>query len=53
MDITKLSITELKALAYDLFVQAEVNQRNLQAINAEIQKKNKEEVKDVAPNSNS
>lgn len=41
MDITKLSITELKALAYDELAKIQVGQANLQAINVEIQKRGK------------
>lgn len=40
MDITTLSITELKALAYDQFVLIEQTQKNIAAINAEIAKRN-------------
>lgn len=36
MDITQMSITELKALAYDTISQLEQAQSNLQAINREI-----------------
>jgi len=36
MDITKLSDVELKAYAYDTISIIEVNQKNLQALNAEI-----------------
>lgn len=39
MDITKMTVTELKALAYDTFAQIEQAQKNLQAINQEIAKK--------------
>lgn len=43
-DISKLSVTELKALAYDVLVVMEQNQNNLKIINAEIQKRNQEKV---------
>ncbi len=36
MDITKLSLTELKALAYDFIAQKENAQKNLLAVNAQI-----------------
>ncbi len=39
MDITKLTITELKVLAYDILIQIENAQRNLQLVNAELKKK--------------
>ena len=39
MDITKLSETELKALAFDILVIAEKNQANLNALNAELKKR--------------
>lgn len=48
MDITKLSQTELKALAYDLISQLEQTQRNLKAVNDEIQKM-VNEPKDIKP----
>lgn len=38
-DITKMSVTELKALAYDELGKMEVAQKNLQIINVEIAKK--------------
>ena len=48
MDLTKMTVIELKAVAYDLFVQLEVTQKNLQLVNQEIAKKSKE-VKEEAP----
>lgn len=39
MDITKLSITELKSLAYDEMAKIQQAQNNLNIINAEISKK--------------
>ncbi len=48
MDITKMTVVELKAVAYDLFVQLEITQKNLQAVNQEIAKKSKE-AKEEAP----
>lgn len=36
MDITKLSVTELKALAYDELVKKQLAEQNLQAINQQI-----------------
>jgi hypothetical protein len=43
MNIKQMSITELKALAYDQLAQIEMNQANLRAINAEITKRNQQE----------
>jgi hypothetical protein len=43
MDITKLSLTELKALAYDQLVEQERTQKNLTAINKQIDIMLKEE----------
>jgi len=40
MDITKISVAELKALAYDSLVQLDAIQKNLQIINAELAKRN-------------
>lgn len=37
-DITKMSLTELKALAYDQFAMIETYQNNMKLINAEIKK---------------
>lgn len=39
MDLTIMSITELKAVAYDVLVQIEQQQNNLRLINQEIAKK--------------
>ncbi len=39
MDITNLSVVELKALAFDTLVVIENSQKNLQLINQEINKK--------------
>ena len=50
MDITTLSQTELKALAYDQLATIETAQKNLQAINQQLQKfgqTNEEVVEDV------
>ena len=44
MDITKLGITELKALAYDTLKMLEMGQRDLNTINGRI--KSLEEAKD-------
>lgn len=46
MNIEKMTITELKALAYDLLVSIETSQRNLQLVNQQIAKKAEGEVKD-------
>lgn len=39
MDITKLSLTELKALAFDLITQQQVINQNLNVVTQEIQKR--------------
>lgn len=39
MDISTKTIIELKAIAYDLFVQLEQTQNNLKIVNDEINKK--------------
>lgn len=39
MNIDTMTITELKALAYDLLASIEASQRNLQVVNQEIAKK--------------
>lgn len=44
MDLQKLSLNELKILAYDLFVQLEQTQINVKLVNEAIQKKNSEKV---------
>jgi hypothetical protein len=43
IDISKLSITELKALAYDLTLELARVQTNLQILNQEIEKKKEQE----------
>ena len=43
MEIDKMTITELKALAYDTLAKLQTEQRNLDTINTLIQKKSKEE----------
>lgn len=48
IELTKLSLTELKALAYDVAAQIESLQRNMQVINQEISKRIVEEQK-VSP----
>lgn len=49
MDISQKTVTELKAIAYDLLVQIEGYQKNLAIVNAEIAKKSQpvEPPKDV------
>lgn len=42
MDLTKLSTQELKALAYDQLVEMQRAQNNINLINAEIAKQEKE-----------
>ena len=46
MDITKLTISELKALAYDQIVLLNQTQANLNAIQQEIAKREKEQAKE-------
>jgi hypothetical protein len=53
LDITKLSIQELKSLAYDEILKFEIAQRNIKTLQAEIAKKSEPvasdiEVKDLA-----
>lgn len=48
MDISKLSLIELKAMGYDVLAQLELLQKNLGIINAQITKLNSE-AKDVVP----
>lgn len=43
VDITKLSVTELKAYAYDEVAKVEVAQNNLRVLNAEIAKRTESE----------
>lgn len=51
MDITKMSVQELKALAYDLLVQSQKIQSDLNLVNNEIVKQTKVEapVDNVSP----
>ena len=50
MDITKMTIEQLKALAYDQMVELNIIQRNINSIENEIAKrKNKETVKEGKP----
>jgi len=51
MDITKLTVEALKALAYDEMAKIQLSQQNLQLINQEISKKleSKEEKKEELP----
>ncbi len=42
MDITKMTVIELKALVYDFIVNVENAQKNIKAINQEIEKRNQE-----------
>jgi hypothetical protein len=39
IDITKLSVTELKALAYELVVQVETARQNLSVVQQELAKR--------------
>lgn len=45
MDKTKKPLEELKAIAYDIIVQLEQLQKNLQVVNGEIAKKTNEHPK--------
>lgn len=47
MDITKMTIEELKCLAYDLIAQSEQTQNNLRAVNQEIANRQAAPVKEV------
>jgi len=47
MDITKLSVQELKALAYDLLVQANQYQNDLNIVNQEIQKRSQQNLNPI------
>lgn len=44
MEITKMTVTDLKALAYDELIKIETAQNNLRLINEQIAKKLKEEL---------
>ena len=44
MDLTKMSVTELKALAFDQIKLSEQTQANIRAINQEIIKKEQPEI---------
>lgn len=46
MDITKLDIKTLKALAYDEYVKVEIATNNLKLINEELKKKNQQMVEE-------
>ncbi len=50
MDITKMDVRELKALAYDVMSEISRNQNNLQVIQQEIFKRQKQEEKPNASN---
>ena len=43
MDITTLTVTELKALAFDTLARIDFEQKNLQIVQAQIQSKLSEE----------
>ena len=45
MDLTKLTIEQLKALAYDNIVEFEMRQNNLKVINEELARRRTEPVK--------
>lgn len=44
MDITKLSITEIKALAFDELVKLETAQANIKVCSEELKKRNQPEI---------
>ena len=46
MDITKLTVVELKALAYDELAKMEVAQNNLKTINQELAKRSQPAVEE-------
>lgn len=47
MDITKLTLVELKSLAYDILAELERLQNNLRIVQARIVEVSKEETKDL------
>lgn len=47
MDISQKTVTELKAIAYDLLVQIDGFQKNLAIVNAEIAKKSQVKTPEV------
>lgn len=46
MDITKLSVVELKAMAFDEILKSEQASNNLKVLNQELVKRNQPEVKE-------
>ena len=48
-DIKTATVTELKAIAFDVLVQIETNQKNLQIINQEIAKRSNEVIPKAEP----
>ena len=48
MDVTKLSVEQIKSMAYDQIVLLEQTQRNLQILNTEIAKRNEPKVEPKA-----
>ncbi len=48
MDVTKLTVEQIKSMAYDQIVLLEQTQRNLQILNAEIAKRNEPKVEQKA-----
>lgn len=49
MDLTQLSLIELKALGFDLFNQIAVLQQNMQILNQQIEKREKETPAPIEP----
>jgi hypothetical protein len=49
MELNTKTVTELKAIAYDLLVEAEQTQKNIQIVNQVIAKKLEEELKEPTP----
>ena len=53
MDITKLDIKELKAIAYDQIIELQRIQANIKTVNNEIKLRQESEVKDNKKNKKS
>jgi hypothetical protein len=49
MDLTQLSLTELKAIGFDLYNQIAVLQQNMQILNQQIEKREKEAPASIEP----
>jgi len=49
MDLTQMSLTELKAIGFDLYNQIAVLQQNMQILNQQIEKREKETPAPIEP----